>query len=315
MPHSNRRDFLRIAAVGGLGATLGLLDVRAIARAAAAQGVLTRFAICNETFQDWPFDKAFALAAECGYTGLEIAPFTISNYVTDIPAARRAEIRKLAEKNRLEIIGLHWLLAKTEGFYLTSPDSDVRRKTARYFVELGRLCVDLGGKLMVLGSPKQRSLLPGVTREKGMEYAADVLREAMPEMEKLGVTIALEPLTPKETDFLNTAADGVELMRLVDSPRCRLHLDCKAMAGTESSPIPDVIRKYREPLFHFHANDPNLQGPGMGQLDFVPILAALREINYPGWVSVEVFDYKPGPERLARESIDYMRRCLKKLPG
>jgi sugar phosphate isomerase/epimerase len=268
-----------------------------------------RFAICNETFQDWPFDKAFAFAAECGYTGLEIAPFTINNDVTDIPAQKRTEIRRLAERNGLSILGLHWLLARTEGLHLTSPDPEVRRKTAEYLGELARLCADFGGNLLIFGSPKQRSLLPGVSRDQAMQYAAEVFRAAMPAMEKTGVTLALEPLAGKETEFLLTAADGVELAKRVDSPHCKLHLDCKAMSA-ESEPIPDLIRKWKDWMVHFHANDPNLKGPGFGKLDFVPIFKALRDIGYHGWVCVEVFDYTPGPERLARESIEYMRKCL-----
>ena len=76
--------------------------------------------------------------------------------------------------------------------------------------------------------------------------------------------------------------------------------EMKAMFS-ESTPIPELIRQNRSMLVHFHANDPNLQGPGFGDLDFVPILEALGEIDYQGWVSVEVFDYEPGVERLARE--------------
>ncbi len=268
-----------------------------------------RFAICNETFQDWPFDKAFAYAAECGYTGLEIAPFTISNYVTDIPPGKRTEIRRLAERSGLTILGIHWVLARTEGFHLTSPDAEVRRRTIGYLGELTRFCADLGGNLIIFGSPQQRKLLPGVSRADGMKYAAEVFRAAMPVMEDAGVTLALEPLRGNKTAFLVTAADGVELARLVDSPHCRLHLDCNAMSS-EAEPIPDLIRKWKDWLVHFHANDPNLQGPGFGELDFIPIFRALRDIDYQGWVSVEVFDYSPGPERLARQSIDYMRKCL-----
>ena len=128
-------------------------------------------------------------------------------------------------------------------------------------------------------------------------------------MEKTDVRLALEPLSPKITNFLRTASEAVELIEMVDSPRCQLILDCNAMASESKAP-PDLIRRYRSHLIHFHANDPNGQGPGFGELDFVPILKALRETDFGGWVSVEVFNYKPGPERLARESIGYMKKCL-----
>lgn len=305
MYRSTRRHFLKSAAAGvALGGASPLLQ-----SLPAAETTGMRFAICNETFQDWPFDKAFRFAAECGYTGLEIAPFTISNLVTDIPAAKRKEIRRLAERNGLSILGIHWVLAKTTGLHLTSPEPDVRRRTVDYLGELARFCADLGGNLIIFGSPKQRKLLPGVSKAEGMRYAAEVFRAAIPAMEKTGVTLALEPLTGKETDFLTTAAEGVELARMVESPHCKLHLDCKAMSS-ESEAIPDLIRKWKDWMVHFHANDPNLQGPGFGELDFVPIFQALRDIDYRGWVSVEVFNYTAGPERLARESIDYMRKCL-----
>jgi len=273
-----------------------------------------KFAICNETFQDWPFDRAFGFAAECWYTGIEIAPFTIANYASDISSARRAEIRRQAEAAALEVVGLHWLLAKTEGFYLTSPDAAVRDRTARYFADLARLAAELGGNVMVLGSPQQRNLLPGVTRRQAMDYAAEVIEAVLPVLEETGVTLALEPLGPKETDFLVTAADAVELAERIGSPRVRLHLDCKAMV-TESEPIAELIARHHPMLAHFPANDANLQGPGFGELDFLPILEALGAAGYGGWVSVEVFDYTPGIERLARESIQYMQQCLAELAG
>jgi sugar phosphate isomerase/epimerase len=273
-----------------------------------------KFAICNETFQDWPFDKAFAFARECGYTGIEFAPFTIHKNAYEISADRRREIRRQAEDAGLTVVGLHWLLAFTEGYYLTSPEADVRRRTSAYLGELARLCRDLGGSVLVLGSPKQRNLLPGVTHDQALEYAADVLRGAVPTLEDCGVVLAAEPLGPEEGDFLRTAELGVRLIQMVDSPCCRLHLDVKAMS-TEQKPIVDIIRDSAPWIEHFHANDPNRRGPGMGNVDFGPIFAALHAINYQGWVSVEVFDYTPGVETLARDSIEYMQRCLTQMPA
>ncbi len=271
-----------------------------------------KLAICNETFQNWPFEKAFAFARELGYTGIEFAPFTINKNAYEIPPAQRAEVRRQAEEAGLQPIGLHWLLAFTEGYYLTSPDAEVRERTGDYLGELSRLCRDLGGTLMVLGSPMQRNLLPGVSHDQALEYAADVIRRALPAIQECGVTLAVEPLGPQEGDFLLTAASGVQLVEMVASPHCRLHLDVKAMSS-EGQPIPDIIRASAAHLAHFHANDANMRGPGMGQIDFVPILQTLKEIGYQGWVSVEVFDYEPGVEALARESIEYLQACLAKL--
>ena len=171
------------------------------------------------------------------------------------------------------------------------------------------MCRDFGGHVMVLGSPKQRNLLPGISHEEGMRLAADTLRKVLPTLEECGVTIAIEPLGPEEGDFLNTADLGVELIRQLDSPHFKLHLDVKAMSS-EPTPVCDILRKHAASLTHFHANDPNRRGPGMGDVDFKPILQTLRDIHYSGWVSVEVFDYTPGPECLALDSIRYMERCL-----
>lgn len=304
----SRRRFFAAAGMGAAAATLSSLPVRSCWAQDTVKTSRFRYALCNEMFGDRPLDEVFALMAECGYRGVEIAPFTLAKLATDVSAKRRAEVRRAAEKAKLEIIGLHWLLAKTEGFHLTTDDADVRRKTGAYLADLANLCADLGGKIMVLGSPKQRNLAAGMSKEQGMKNAAEVLHAAVPVFEKTGVVVAIEPLAPAETNFLDNTADGAALAKLVDSPTCRLHLDCKAMSA-EPTPIPELIHKYRDLCVHFHANDPNLQGPGFGKLDFKPIFQALADIDYRGWVSVEAFDYTPGVERLARESIENMRRC------
>lgn len=273
-----------------------------------------KFAICNETFLDWPFDKAFDFAAECGYTGIEIAPFTMAGDARKVSATRRAEVRRQADAAGLQVVGLHWLLAKTTGFHLTTPDAEVRRSTAAYVQDLARLCRDLGGSKMIFGSPVQRNVLPGVLPQQAMDHARGVVDDCLAVLEETGVTLCIEPLAPAEGNFLNTAAEAVRLIERIGHPNCRLILDCKAMSS-EAVPIPDLIRQHVSLLEHFHANDPNKQGPGFGELDFVPIFAALGEVDYQGWVSVEVFDYTPGIERLARESIENMRDALEQLAG
>lgn len=265
-----------------------------------------KYAICNETFGDWDHARVCARVAELGYTGLEVAPFTLAPRITDVSAARRTELRQQAEAAGVRIIGLHWLLAKTEGFHLTSPDAATRRRTGEYLAELAHAAADLGGDILVLGSPVQRNLADGMTREQGEGYAIDTLSHCLATLERDRVTLCLEPLTPAETNFMTSAADAVRLCDALAHPFVKLHLDVKAMSA-ESAPTPDVIRANRKYLHHFHANDPNLRGPGFGNTDFAPIFQALRDVDYPGWVSVEVFDYTPDPDTIARESIRYMR--------
>ena len=271
-----------------------------------------KFAICNETFGDRSFADTFSTIAKLGYTGVEIAPFTFAPHdepfdLFKVPAERILEMRAAADNAGLEIIGLHWLLAKTEGLYLTSPDPTVRRRTAEYLSKLAEVCADLGGNVLVLGSPKQRNLLPGVSHDDAMAYAVEVLHGAIGACAQYGVTIGIEPLGPMDGNFLLTAESGIKLVKMVDSPHCKLHLDVKAMSS-EGKPIPDIIRDSRKWLIHFHANDPNLLGPGMGDVDFHPIFAALKETSYDGWISVEVFKYEPSPDDIARQSIEYMRK-------
>lgn len=269
-----------------------------------------KFAICQEMFVGWEWERQCRFIASVGYTGVEVAPFSLASRIGEVSRERRRLLRRQAEDNGLSIIGLHWLLAKTEGFHLTSPDRAVRRATADYLVELGQACADLGGDLMVFGSPQQRSLLPGVSPEEGVDYAVEVFREALPPLASLGIRVCLEPLTPKETNFINTCAQAMELIRRIDRPNICLHQDVKAMLGAESRPIPELIAQHAPHVGHFHVNDANLLGPGMGDTDFAPIFEALVRAKYSGWVSVEVFDYSPGCETIARKSFETMRRAL-----
>src|SRR4051812_41396245 len=271
---------------------------------------MIRLGICNELFDGWEFGQVCRTVKALGYDGLEIAPFTLAPLITDLTLGRLRELRSMAEDTGLAVIGLHWLLAKTEGFYLTTPDADVRRKTGDYLLALASATRDLGGELMVLGSPKQRDLLPGVTYDQAMDYATEVFTRIMPEIGGMGVDLCLEPLAPSETDFLNTCAEANVLIARVDHPHFRLHMDVKAQSSEPEGTVPELIARYAAAAGHFHAQDVNLRGPGMGQVDFGPILKALVDSGYDRWVSVEVFDFTPGAETTARTSHQTLRAAL-----
>lgn len=268
-----------------------------------------KFGICNEIFQGWSLADTFAFAKKAGYDCVEIAPFTIAKSVTDIGPEQRAEIKRLAAQAGIGISGIHWVLVQTEGLYLTSPEAEVRERTAKYFVALVNFCADIGGTRIVVGSPKQRNLLPGVSTEQAWQWATEVFRPAVKIGEERGVVICFEPLAPSETDFVNTVEEGLRFAAQFGSPAMSIIIDVKAMSS-EPRPVPETIRGTGGKFAYFHANDPNLKGPGFGDMDFVPIAAALREVGYNGVVSVEVFKFEEGAEVIATQSRENLRRAF-----
>lgn len=264
-----------------------------------------KYAICNETFGDWPVEQGFQLARQYNYSGIEVAPFTLGSNTSEISKQQRRDYYAKAKDFGLEIVGLHWLLAKTNGYHITLDDAALRAKTRDYFISLVELCHDLGGKVMVLGSPLQRNFPATMTHEAAMVNAANLLKQVVPALEACNVQIAVEPLGPQEGNFLNTASQARELIQMIGSDHVQLHLDVKAMSSEEKT-IEEIIRENADALIHFHANDPNRLGPGMGYVDQRPIFEMLHQIQYDGWVSVEIFDYSLGPERILKESMANM---------
>ncbi|UCE47925.1 MAG: sugar phosphate isomerase/epimerase [Phycisphaerales bacterium] len=267
-----------------------------------------KFSLCNEMFEDVSMPEICSTARRLGYHGIEIAPFTLAPSADEITAEQRKQVRRAIEDHGLETVGLHWLFAGPDGLHMTTTDDKIWGRTRDYLSCLLDLCSDLGGKILVLGSPKQRSLVKGQTQDGARQRAVDLLGSVMDQAGRLGLTICLEPLSPVETDFINTVAQGMELVRQVNHPSLKIHLDVKAMCA-EPTPVPDIIRSVRaEDIGHFHVNDANLCGPGMGDVDYGPVAEAIKDVAYDKWLSVEVFKYDPDPETIARKSIEYLRK-------
>jgi len=264
-----------------------------------------RIAICNETFGDWPWESVCPFVKATGYDGIEIAPFTFGPSVTEISAERRREIRQVASDNGLEIVGLHWLLVSPPGLHIHTTDEALRQRTVDYLRRLIDFAGDIGAPLMVFGSPKARTLENG-DFDGAWRRTQDSFRAVLTHLAERGVLLCQESLPAPEADFIQTASDAARMVRELDHPNFRLMLDAKSMAA-EDRPSADIIREFCPLVEHFHANDANRRGPGSGDTDFRPMAHALRACGFGGYVSVEVFDYSPDPETIARESLRYLR--------
>lgn len=268
-----------------------------------------KFSICNELFEGWPIEKVFRTAADIGYDGVEIAPFTIADSVEEISPVRRQEIADSARRHGVEIVGLHWLLVKPKGLYINHPDPAVRRRTRDYLDALIQFCADLGGRVLIFGSPKQRSVCEGLTHEQAWDYARETFAHCAETAEDAGVCLCIEALSTRETDFINTVTDALRMVRDVNQAHFRTMLDVKAMCA-DGRPITQIIEEAGHIAIHVHANDASGRGPGAGGTDFWEIASALRKIGYDGYVSVEVFDFKPDAVTIARDSLAHLKEAF-----
>ncbi len=274
-----------------------------------------KFAICNEIFQGWELEKQFETAAEVGFDGIEIAPFTMADSVLKIDAEQRRRIRDLSKQYGVEVVGIHWLLAGTSGYHVTDPDPEVRARTREYLKELVRFGVEIGGSMEVVGSPKQRNVKEGVTYEQAWEWFKQALSEAAKVEGAENFMICIEPLAPAvDNNFITRAEEARRMAREIGLPNVGVILDTYSGNQVEDD-LPEEIRKTAELLGHYHCNDDNERAPGYGGIDFVPIMRALLDIDYQRYCSIEVFDFSLDPVEHCRKGLQTLKEALDKAGG
>jgi D-psicose/D-tagatose/L-ribulose 3-epimerase len=273
-----------------------------------------RISLCNEVIGELPFARQCEVAAALGYDGLEIAPVTLTDDPTKLTGTQIADWRRTASDAGIAITGLHYLMRAPAGLSITSADAAQRKRSIEVMRALCGLCAQLGGNILVHGSPDQRKLDAGdeeTGRKRGVECFAAVADAA----QNAGVTYCIEPLAHAQTAFVNTVAEAAAIVRQIDNPALRTMIDCSAAGLAEAEPVDALVRRWLPTglIAHVHFNDPNRRGPGEGDLAFGPILAALRECGYPGNASIEPFDYKPDGPTCAARGIGYIRGILQML--
>ena len=272
-----------------------------------------KFALCNEVLQPWGFGQQCAYAAKLGYDGLEVAPFTLAADPMDITDAQAREFRRIAEDAGLEIFGLHWLLVAPAGLSIVSEDKSLRDRTVGVMKRLVELCAVMGGAYLVHGSPKQRSVPQGSTKEQALARATDCFGQVAATAQAHSVAYCVEPLSPRETDVINTVAEAARIVDKVNSPGLKTMIDCSAAGQVEQEPLPALIERWMASghVAHVQVNDPNRRAPGQGDMRFEAILEAIsrmqRQGRYKGVVAVEPFDYVPDGPGCAAWSIGYLK--------
>lgn len=268
-----------------------------------------RLALCNEVIAGMDFARQCEFAATLGYDGLEVAPFTLSDEPHLIGAGQAAAIRRTAEQAGIAICSLHWLLVKPAGLSITSDDAAVRARTLDVMRRLIALCAELGGKVLVHGSPAQRRLPEdngaAEARKRGIEAFAAIAEDA----QRAGVTYCIEALATPDANFVNTVEEAIGIVQQIGNRHVRTMLDCSAGSLMEKEPLAALLDRHLPTgmIAHVQFNDRNRRGPGQGGDLFAPVLAALKRNKYQGWAAVEPFDYQPDGPGCAARAIGYLR--------
>jgi sugar phosphate isomerase/epimerase len=266
-----------------------------------------RLAICSETFVGASFAAICESARRTGYTGLEIDPSGLGDDPAGLSAVQRRSLAGQMNELGLHYCGLHSFLKAPQGLHLTAADAAVRTRTWDYFERLIGLAADLGrAPVMVLGSSRQRQAVDGVTPADAVKRLTEGLAKLAPRAAQRGVTILVEPLAPHLCNVINTMDEAAAVVAEVNSPAVQSMFDTHNTTA-ETAPLPEVIRKHFARIRHVHLNELDGRYPGAGKFAFGPVLQTLRDLNYGGWLSVEVFDFKPDGETVARLAAGYIR--------
>jgi D-psicose/D-tagatose/L-ribulose 3-epimerase len=273
-----------------------------------------RHATCNEAFKDWYFRDSCRAIRKAGYTGIEIAPFTLADDPSTISAEQRGQYRQIMEDEGLTFVGLHWLMVAPKGLHVTTPDVAVRERSWNHIRNLIELCADLGPDgVMVFGSPYQRSTVDGISREQATRNYVEGMSKVAPQAEARGVTILIEALPIGQCDVITSLDEAASLVREIGSPAVRTMFDTHN-AVDEMEPHASLVDRHFDLIRHIHVNEMNGSHPGTGDYDFKPLLSKLKERSYSGWVSLEAFDFAPGAETIVTESLRYLESEIERLP-
>jgi sugar phosphate isomerase/epimerase len=243
------------------------------------------------------FEEKVQKAAQLGYRGIELM-------VRDPAFLDRSVLKAVVAASGLEVPQVvTGELFGADGLCLVTADKELRQRALARTRAVIELAAELGAMVNIGRLRGRLSFLGGVADPWAV--AAEQLREAIAFAAREGVKITLEPLNRYETDFIYTAADGLQMIEMLGYPNVGLMLDTFHMNIEEPS-LAAALRTAGDRLWHVHIADSHRRYPGSGHLDFDTIFSTLYELGYQGYVSAELLPL-PDPDTAAQKTIEFLK--------
>ncbi len=244
-------------------------------------------------------EQSIARASQMGYDGVELAlmrPDEIS----------RADLGRLLAEHRMEVSAVSsGQVFAARGLSFTDEDPERRRQLESTFKGFIDLASDFGQKVnigRVRGSYMGRD--KAMCRQLFFDMAGTLAHYAQAK----GVQLMLEPVNRYEIDFVNNLDEGSQLLDEMGSSTMTMMPDVFHM-NIEDDRIGDSLRRNARYVSYLHLADTNRHAPGDGHMDFDEIFAALGDIGYDGWTTVEILPL-PDPQTAAQRAVSYLRRYI-----
>jgi len=233
-----------------------------------------KYSVCQWIYGDEPIEKTMGRLARIGYDGVEIMA---SQRKADVK-----QIRSLLGKHRLEAT----CITPPAEEDLSSPVGEVRKRAIAAYQESLDFAKKVGAHFMLVIPTAVPKIRPSQSFQQERKLAVESVKEVAEHAERTDVLLAIEAINRYETHMVNTAESALEFARDVDSDHVKIMLDAFHMNIEERDTV-EAIWKAKDELIHFHVAGNNRQSIARGQINFIPIMRALKEVGYKGAIGAE----------------------------
>lgn len=243
-------------------------------------------------------EQSLPLIAELGYDGVEVAVFHKDNI-------QLKNLKSLLKRYSLALpVFSTGQMYTVLNVWFTHPEQEVRQKATRIFKGIIDLASEFGADVNI--SRVRGYIHEEDSYEEGLKRLSDCLYDLSGYAEPIGVRLLLEQMNMFETNYLHSVREVGDYIKTLNIHNLLIHADTFHM-NIHDIEFSATLQEYGPILGYIHFSDSNRRAPGQGHIDFISIIQALEEMNYPGWIGVEVLA-EPGPLEAARLSIEYLKK-------